>query len=102
MLITSWSAWNKKEKQYEHNHIENWWVRGSYPKPLKPEFKAQKAWKNKKWKKEFCFLIQGKVCRPNPTIVIYGTAWLLFIILVALFFVFDIKVEYIDNCWICM
>lgn len=59
--VTIWKVFNKTENRFEHNHIENDWVEGIFPKPLHPSFKLQEAWKNKKWKKEFCYLVNNEI-----------------------------------------
>lgn len=65
--ITAWSAWDKKEKKYKHNHIEDGWVGitytplfGSSDKPA-PKFDTQKGWENQKWKKQYCYVDDNNV-----------------------------------------
>lgn len=60
MEITKWSV-KKDDGSVSFNHIEDGWVDGDYPKPLKQEFTNQTAWKNMKWIKEYVHLINGKV-----------------------------------------
>lgn len=54
--ITVWSRFNKDK--FEHNHIEVDWKENN--KPI-PKFKAQNCWNKYEWKKEFGWLINGKV-----------------------------------------
>ena len=39
-----------------HNHIEDNWVDGTKPQPLKAEFEQQKSWVNYKWVKTFAHI----------------------------------------------
>ncbi len=68
--ITVWELYNKKDRIWEHNHIEDGWSRGN--RTPKKSFLAtswhgawfpeqEKNWKNKSWRKTFKFLIDGKV-----------------------------------------
>jgi hypothetical protein len=57
--ITVWSV--DKNGKLSHNHIENGWVEGDIPQPLKPVFKNQLSWANMKWHKRFTYLKDGKV-----------------------------------------
>lgn len=59
-MITVWSV-VKDSGEIVHNHIEEGWVDGTYPKPLKFEFTNQRAWKNMKWNKEHAMLLGGVV-----------------------------------------
>lgn len=54
------TIWYRKTKNgWEHNHIEDGWIFGSSPTP-KDEGQA-KAWKKAEWKRNWGFLIDGKV-----------------------------------------
>lgn len=59
--VTIWKGFNKTENRFEHNHIENNWVEGTFPKPLHPSFKLQFSWKDKIWKKEFGYMNNNEV-----------------------------------------
>ncbi|WEG18580.1 hypothetical protein PQ478_08860 [Alkalihalophilus pseudofirmus] len=48
--ITVWSVIT--EFGVKLNHIEDGWVNGDKPQPIKKEFTNQLAWQNLKWKKE--------------------------------------------------
>lgn len=63
MKITVWNYVNDKGVIF-HNHIENGWVDGDYPKPKKVEYTNQQAWKNMKWQKKYAHLVDG--------VVVYG------------------------------
>lgn len=58
--VTAWSSYNKDTQEYRHNHIQNGWVEEDAPIP---KTQIQNAWKNKTWKKEFCYLVDHKVVR---------------------------------------
>ena len=62
--ITAWSAWNKEKGRFVHNHIEDEYVAGMKPKPLKPEFKSQaKSWPSQKWQKSYGYIDEdSRVC----------------------------------------
>ncbi|MGG3890261.1 hypothetical protein [Metabacillus fastidiosus] len=60
MKITVWNI-KKDNGTTVHNHIENGWVDGGYPKPIKDEFTNQKAWENMNWDKKYANLINGKI-----------------------------------------
>lgn len=66
--ITVWKKVIKKKSEkghiylkYEHNHIENDWIEGDYPKPFKDEYENQLKWKNDSWIKEFKYSVDGKI-----------------------------------------
>lgn len=53
--ITVWSI-IKTNGETTHNHIENGWIEGEYPQPIKKEFNNQLAWQKMKWKREYGYL----------------------------------------------
>ncbi|QPK89809.1 hypothetical protein IEN91_05055 [Bacillus velezensis] len=60
--ITIWSAITD-EGNIKFNHIDDGWSHGEYPDPISEKFDNQKAWAKMNWKKEFGYLVNGKVKR---------------------------------------
>lgn len=60
LKITSWSVLNK-DGSTTYNHIENGWVEGEYPVPLKDDYNRQKVWSRSKWIKEHMYLRDGVI-----------------------------------------
>lgn len=65
--VTAWSAWNKKDKEFQHNHLEDGWIGLTYT-PLfgsidipEPKFPEQVSWFGKKWKKQYCYIDDNQV-----------------------------------------
>jgi hypothetical protein len=59
MDITIWERWNKKEKRFEHNHIENGTVRDDAPMPNSEMQKA--SWTGVRWQRKYGVLAKGIV-----------------------------------------
>lgn len=68
MKITVWDIL-KKDGSTLHNHIENGWVEGNYPKPLKEEFTNQKSWENMDWVKKYATLVNDVVVYENDSTI---------------------------------
>lgn len=60
MKITVWNHKNDKGI-IKLNHIENGWVDGDFPQPIKKEFVNQKGWEKMKWEKKYANLVNGVV-----------------------------------------
>lgn len=59
MRVTIWSLIT--ETGIKHNHIEEGWAEGSFPKPLSEEFTNQKAWEKMKWDKQYANSFGGYI-----------------------------------------
>lgn len=46
--ITKWSVITDDGK-IKFNHIEDGWIKGEYPQPIKQEYVNQKAWEKLNW-----------------------------------------------------
>ena len=53
--ITKWYIINPNG-HVSFNHIQDGWVKGHKPLPIKPEFTNQLAWQNHTWIKTFKYL----------------------------------------------
>lgn len=63
--ITVWERVNRDEDGkiigYDHNHIEDNWIKTNKPKPIKPEFKGQECWKGYEWRRVHTYIVNDKV-----------------------------------------
>jgi len=53
--ITKWSVITNDGK-IKHNHIEDGWVKGDFPQPIKKEYTNQKAWEKLSWIRTVAYL----------------------------------------------
>lgn len=61
--ITKWSTVDENGINKKHNHIEDGWIIGDYPKPIDSSFTNQEAWKKMNWIYEHGYLLDGKVVK---------------------------------------
>lgn len=59
--ITVWGVSDDTGWVVKHNHIENGWVEGDKPQPIKKEYTNQLGWQKLEWLREYAYLIDGKV-----------------------------------------
>ena len=58
--VTVWYCQNKNGS-WSHNHIEDGWAIDNYECPTPISHHQKMAWKDKKWKPMYAWLIDGKV-----------------------------------------
>ena len=56
--VTVWKKFNDTTLQWEHNHITDGWALFDAPIPM---FDTQKSWLNSLWRREYQYLVDGKI-----------------------------------------